>query len=157
MSLCRPCRDLTRRQLRALIELSQGPRSTVLKTPTVTRRQFHQTVTQFEEQKAAAWVNAIKAILPRSAVQPYAIFGATETMYKACSQPAAYTISEELRKKEEVPMTEDGMELGVGTGIWYEGMSSCVSLLALGRIVYRSRLLTRTRAYYRIRPRPNVQ
>lgn len=61
--------------------------------------------------------------MPQKATQPYAIFGATETIFKACSAPAAYKISEELRKKEDVPMTEDGEEIGVGGGVWHDGLS----------------------------------
>lgn len=60
-------------------------------------------------------------ILPSKAVQPYQIFGATESIYKACAAPATYKILPDLRKKEEVPLTEDGEELGVGGGVWHDG------------------------------------
>lgn len=133
--LCRPCRDLARRQLRAMIELNHAPHlgpgaiALVARNP---RRQLHQTTVQRRGDKSKAGepsnfakvlTGIASAVLPRQATQPYAIFGATETIYKACSAPAAYTISEELRKKEEVPMTKDGEEIGVGGGVWHEGIS----------------------------------
>ncbi|KAF3769631.1 hypothetical protein M406DRAFT_320002 [Cryphonectria parasitica EP155] len=156
--LCRPCRDLARRQLRALIELNYTQRTSVADIARHSRRAFHQTTARREEKSQPAsapsglsktLLTIASAILPRRAVQPYAIYGATETMYKACSKPAAYTISEELRKKEEVPMTEDGMEIGVGTGVWYEEFGlvptfstwSQVTMLHLYLIVVRLRCL----------------
>lgn len=56
-------------------------------------------------------------VLPREATQPCMIYGGKEAIYKACSAPAAYTISEELRKKEAVPMTADEKEIGIGGGV----------------------------------------
>lgn len=50
----------------------------------------------------------------------YVIYGATEKLYKACSKPTTYTISEQLRKEGKVPTTEDGEEIGVGGGIWHD-------------------------------------
>ncbi len=49
------------------------------------------------------------------------MFGATERIAKACSEQAAYTISEEDRKNGTVQTTEDGEEIGVGGGMWHDG------------------------------------
>lgn len=130
--LCRPCRDLARRQLRALIELNQAPRASVAEITKRSRRQFHQSVARREQKPQSATepsgfakvlTGIASAVLPRKAIQPYAIFGATEAIFKACSAPASYKISEELRKKEDVPMTEEGEEVGVGGGVWHDGSS----------------------------------
>ncbi|KAI7773438.1 CBP3-like protein [Diaporthe eres] len=58
------------------------------------------------------------------------IYGGTEAIYKACAAPAAYTISEELRKKEAVPMNEDG-EIGIGGGVWHDGITTRTSSTSL--------------------------
>lgn len=102
------------------------------------RRQLHQTAVRDKSKSgepstfAKMLTGIAGAVLPRNATQPYAIFGATETIYKACSAPAAYTISQEVRKKDEVPMTEDGEEIGVGSGVWFDGISSQTSELGTG-------------------------
>lgn len=130
--LCRPCRDLARRQLRALIDVhSQGSRASVVEISRISRRQFHQSTPRREEKSQSArgastfakvLTGIASTILPQKATQPYAIFGATEAIYKACSAPGKYTISEELRKTNDVPMTEAGEELGVGGGVWHDGL-----------------------------------
>lgn len=141
--LCRPCRDVARRQLRALIELNHPapPRSSVAEIATRSRRQFHQTAPHREDKQKPAsepstfsrvLTGIASTILPQRATQPYAIFGATEAIYKACSAPAKYTISEELRKKEEVPLTKDGEEIGVGGGVWHDGSFSAMFSMMLG-------------------------
>lgn len=132
--VCRPCRALARRQLRALIEVNHpAPRTFVAEMARSSRRQLHQTAARREEKTqpasepssfAKVLTGIASTILPQKATQPYAIYGATEAIYKACSAPAKYTISEELRKKENVPMTEDGEEIGVGGGVWHKGLCS---------------------------------
>jgi hypothetical protein len=42
-------------------------------------------------------------------------------LYEACGQAGEYTISEELRQKDEVPKTEDGSEIGTAEGPWVKG------------------------------------
>lgn len=135
--LCRPCRDLARRQLRALIDVhARGSRASVAELARNSRRQFHQSTPRHEDKpqpaketsKFAQVITSIGSkILPQRATQPYAIFGATETIYKACSEPVKYTIPDELRKKNDVPLTEDGQELGVGGGVWHDGLSLLVT------------------------------
>lgn len=134
--LCRPCRDVARRQLRLMRDLNRpsvGQRAAVAEIARSSTRQFHQTAPsrsqgspQPEKQAGVAQtlLGIASKILPSKAVQPYQIFGATESIYKACAAPANYKISPELRKKEEVPLTEDGEELGVGGGVWHDGTFS---------------------------------
>lgn len=55
---------------------------------------------------------------------PYALTSSLDKLYKRCASPAAYTISEELRKKDEVPKTAEGEELGTPEGPWLESESS---------------------------------
>jgi hypothetical protein len=132
--ICRPCRALARRQLRLLNELNQAPstfqRASIADITRSPKRQFHQTVPSRQQnapqpQKPAGLgrilVAVLSNLLPNKAIQPYQIFGATESIYKACAAPVAYKISPELRKKEEVPMTEDGEEIGIGGGVWHDG------------------------------------
>lgn len=130
--LCRPCRELARRQLRALIELNHAPRASVASIANHARRSFHQSAafrSQNPPQESSGFrkvmAQVATSLLPARAVQPYLLFGATEQIYKACSEPAMYKISEELRKQEEVPLTENGEEIGVSAAkdgsVWHQG------------------------------------
>ncbi|KAI7782962.1 ubiquinol cytochrome-c reductase assembly protein Cbp3 [Diaporthe eres] len=159
--LCRTCRDVARRQLRLLRELNRpsvGQRAAVAEIARTSTRQFHQTAPsrsqgspQPEKQPGVAQtlLSIASKILPSKAVQPYQIFGATESIYKACAAPAMYKIAPELRKKEEVPLTEDGEEVGVGGGVWHDEFGlpptfstwSQVTMLHLYLIVVRLRCL----------------
>lgn len=133
--VCRPCRAVARRQLRLLNELNRAPsvsqRASIAEITRTSKRQFHQTVPSRQQdgqqpQKPAGLGKILLAVasnlLPNKAIQPYQIFGATESFYKACAAPVAYKISPELRKKEAVPLTEDGEEVGIGGGVWHDGM-----------------------------------
>lgn len=53
-------------------------------------------------------------------IEPYGIFGATRRMYQKCTLQGAYKISEEARRNEDVPTTDDGEEIGSGTTIWHQ-------------------------------------
>ncbi|ROW12185.1 hypothetical protein VMCG_00559 [Cytospora schulzeri] len=160
--VCRPCRAVARRQLRLLNELNQAPsvsqRASIADITRISKRQFHQTVPSRQEnapqpQKPAGLGKILLAVasnlLPNKAVQPYQIFGATESIYKACAAPVAYKISPELRKKEDVPMTEDGEEIGVGGGVWHDDFGllptfstwSQVTMLHMYLVVVRLRCL----------------
>lgn len=55
--------------------------------------------------------------------EPYGAFGVTRAIYQKCTKPAAYEVSEETRRQDQVPTTEDGEELGVGGGLWHDGRS----------------------------------
>ncbi|CZR61505.1 related to CBP3-required for assembly of cytochrome bc1 complex [Phialocephala subalpina] len=50
--------------------------------------------------------------------ETYTAYGATELLYKECAKQADYTMPQ-LNTDEEVPKTEDGVDLGVGDGWWH--------------------------------------
>lgn len=70
----------------------------------------------------AELAGAVKSKVATKAFGSYVIYGATEKLYKVCSKPATYTISQQLRKEEKIPLTKDGEEIGVGGGIWHDRM-----------------------------------
>ena len=41
---------------------------------------------------------------------------------KECANQADYSIPQSEQRGAEIPKTEDGQDLGVGKGWWYEGM-----------------------------------
>lgn len=86
-------------------------------------RTFHQTPRHHEGQLLGSIKEKIGNMLRRSA-QPYQIFGATEQIYATCAAQAAYKISPEARKNDKVETTEDGEEIGVGGGLWHDGMAT---------------------------------
>lgn len=73
---------------------------------------------------------AIRGALPRGIGGQYLLTHQLDTLYKVCAAPAAYSISEDLRKAEEVPKTADGEELGEPHGPWLESTSCLSSLLS---------------------------
>ena len=38
-----------------------------------------------------------------------------------CTEPGRYVVSEELRRKDQVPKAEDGTEMGTAEGVWAKG------------------------------------
>lgn len=61
----------------------------------------------------------------------YHVLGATERLFKACSRPADYRISDEARKRDEVERLDDGEELGrpvVALNVWHKSASPPPSL-----------------------------
>lgn len=75
---------------------------------------------QLSQQLASS---GITGVLPRGITGQYLLTHQLDSLYKVCSAPAGYTISEDLRKAEEVPKTVDGEELGVAQGPWLESAS----------------------------------
>ena len=55
------------------------------------------------------------------ATETYTAYGATEFLYKECACQADYTIPRAKDHDTEPPKTEDGEDLGVGTGWWHTG------------------------------------
>ncbi|KAH7349405.1 ubiquinol-cytochrome C chaperone-domain-containing protein [Plectosphaerella cucumerina] len=106
---------------------------------------------QLSQQLASS---GITGVLPRGITGQYLLTHQLDTLYKVCSAPAAYTISEDLRKAEEVPKTVDGEELGVAQGPWLEIFNlapsfsswSHVTMLHMYLIVARIRCLDRDAA-----------
>ncbi|PBP25489.1 hypothetical protein BUE80_DR003624 [Diplocarpon rosae] len=52
------------------------------------------------------------------ATETYTAYGATEILYKECARQADYTIPQAANSDQEVLKTEDGEDLGVGSGWW---------------------------------------
>ncbi|KAI0010124.1 ubiquinol-cytochrome C chaperone-domain-containing protein [Xylariaceae sp. FL0662B] len=63
--------------------------------------------------------NTLAKIIKRSA-EPYRVIHATESIYKACTREALYTISPKDIKAGTIPKTPEGEDIGVGTGMWHE-------------------------------------
>ncbi|KAM9882140.1 hypothetical protein VDGL01_03891, partial [Verticillium dahliae] len=57
---------------------------------------------------------------PNLGGNPYVLSNQLDKLYKVCAAPAAYTISEDLRKADSVPKTDDGEELGTPHGPWLQ-------------------------------------
>ncbi|KAI5926598.1 thiolase-like protein [Camillea tinctor] len=53
-------------------------------------------------------------------VEPYQVLKATETIYKACSRGALYTINPADLKAGTIPKTEAGEDLGEGSTMWHQ-------------------------------------
>lgn len=128
---CRSCK----RQLLQVSRQAQllNPDAHSLAVARHLRRQVAPAVQQSRGFRASA--RAQKSIVPqfvkdlgsqllRSTAQPYQVNKATETIYKTCSREASYTISETDKRNATVPKTEDGEEIGEGTGSWHKGMLS---------------------------------
>jgi len=54
----------------------------------------------------------------------YEIYGSTELIYDLCKNQASYEIPQAAERDAEMPKTEDGEDLGVGKGWWFNGMFS---------------------------------
>ncbi|MCJ1319948.1 hypothetical protein MMC15_005284 [Xylographa vitiligo] len=54
--------------------------------------------------------------------ETYVAYGVSEALVKECAKQADYSIPQAKEKGMEVPKTQDGEDLGVGTGWWYEEM-----------------------------------
>ncbi|OAA58558.1 beta-ketoacyl synthase [Niveomyces insectorum RCEF 264] len=85
----------------------------------------------------------------RRTVAPYSAFGATREMYQKCTQPAAYSISEEARRTDNVPTTEDGEEIGVGGGLWHDEFNLLASFSTWSQVtmLHMYLLVTRLRCF----------
>lgn len=53
------------------------------------------------------------------ATETYEAYGATEALYKECARQADYAITQVTNPDEEMPKTEDGEDLGAGSGWWH--------------------------------------
>ncbi|CRK38506.1 hypothetical protein BN1708_016637, partial [Verticillium longisporum] len=91
---------------------------------------------------------------PNLGGNPYVLSNQLDKLYKVCAAPAAYTISEDLRKADNVPKTDDGEELGTPHGPWLQIFSlspsfsswSHVTMLHMYLIIARMRCLDRDAA-----------
>lgn len=91
---------------------------------------------------------------PNLGGNPYVLSNQLDKLYKVCAAPAAYTISEDLRKADSVPKTDDGEELGTPHGPWLQIFNlspsfsswSHVTMLHMYLIIARMRCLDRDAA-----------
>ncbi|EGY14918.1 uncharacterized protein VDAG_06408 [Verticillium dahliae VdLs.17] len=88
---------------------------------------------------------------PNLGGNPYVLSNQLDKLYKVCAAPAAYTISEDLRKADSVPKTDDGEELGTPHGPWLQTLGpfsswSHVTMLHMYLIIARMRCLDRDAA-----------
>lgn len=72
----------------------------------------------FNTKKAAAALRRATS----GVTETYTAYGVTEDMYRECSKQADYSIPQAADYNAEMPKTEDGEDLGVGSGWWYNGM-----------------------------------
>ncbi len=56
--------------------------------------------------------------------ETYVAFGSTERLLKECATQASYTLPNATDKSAAITKTQDGQELGIGKGWWYEGKGS---------------------------------
>ncbi|MCJ1434922.1 Protein cbp3, mitochondrial [Xylographa pallens] len=54
--------------------------------------------------------------------ETYVAYGVSEALVKECARQADYSIPQAKEKGVEIPKAQDGEDLGVGTGWWYEEM-----------------------------------
>lgn len=53
--------------------------------------------------------------------ETYTAYGSTQALYKGCAIQADYTVPQAGDSEAEVPKTEDGVDLGVGSTWWHTG------------------------------------
>ena len=71
---------------------------------------------------AAGHITAkLRKALP-AATETYVAYGACEVLVKECARQADYEVPERKQKDTPISRTEDGQDLGVGKGWWYECM-----------------------------------
>ena len=69
----------------------------------------------------------LSSITGRSARSSYFIYGASERLFKECARQADYTISQADRTADRIQKTDEGEEIGVGGGMWHDGMLAHLS------------------------------
>lgn len=82
--------------------------------PEITTRQLLDAMQQSQQRKTDG----------TGLVGSYAIYGGTHQIYKKCSQPVSYTISDIDRANGTVDTLEDGEEVGKSEGAWHSRTST---------------------------------
>ncbi|KAH8805620.1 ubiquinol-cytochrome C chaperone-domain-containing protein [Xylogone sp. PMI_703] len=142
---CASCLRILQRQSRAFSDLPLSAPRTSLRFPssrsfTAASRRFAQDPAQTttsippeapENSEQPPEENSIPAQFrtrrpPRALLkvasgvtETYTAYGVTEDMYKQCAIQADYSIAEAADNNAEVTRTEDGEDVGVGSGWWY--------------------------------------
>lgn len=107
--------------------------------PEITTRQLLDAMQQSQQKKTDG----------TGLVGSYAIYGGTHQIYKKCSQPVSYTISDIDRANGTVDTLEDGEEVGKSEGAWHSLLGlpptfstwSQVTMLRMYVLVARARCL----------------
>ncbi|PKS10248.1 hypothetical protein jhhlp_001998 [Lomentospora prolificans] len=128
---------------------------TVASAPRTIRTQARKESTQAGPAKTDISASKLAGALPTrkldgtGLVGSYAIYGGTHQIYKKCSQPVTYSISEVDRHNGTVETLEDGEEVGKSEGTWHSLLGlpptfstwSQVTMLRMYVLVARARCL----------------
>jgi hypothetical protein len=113
--------------IRTALRASSAP----ITTPIQTRRIHSSPINRQAEQKppgkddrflARDLARQLAARASKSTQGTYAIYGASELIYKTCTSQAAYDITEKDREAGKIAFGPDGEEVGVGGGMWHDGL-----------------------------------
>ncbi|KUJ19162.1 uncharacterized protein LY89DRAFT_683090 [Mollisia scopiformis] len=96
-----------------------GPNATAATSiPPVTPERATGNTTQAEKEPTRLKAARELKKLAGGATETYTAYGATELLYKECAKQADYTIPQ-AKTGEEMPKTEDGVDVGIGEGWWH--------------------------------------
>src|SRR4051812_43847630 len=85
-------------------------------------------------------------LIPGRFTRTYTAYGLTEILYEACRSQADYSIPQASDPEAEIPKTDDGEDLGVGTGWWYEGTNEHFTHSLDPHLIYYFLILHRARS-----------
>ena len=72
-----------------------------------------------------------------AATETYVAYGACEILVKECARQADYEVPQRNLKDVPIPRTDDGQDLGVGKGWWYESQCLTFDSHSSGRVLGR--------------------
>lgn len=148
---CRACNNIARLTLRSTVDSSFATtsRRTLLRTVAATTpsrrihtsRSLRQTENKKENDEADLHrppgpedkflgrdlARQLASRASKSTQGTYAIYGASELIYKTCTAQAAYDITSKDREAGKITLGPDGEEVGIGGGMWHDGLSLLVS------------------------------
>ena len=70
-----------------------------------------------------------------SVTETYVAYGVSEKLVKECARQADYSIPQRYEKDASIPKTNEGEDLGVGSGWWYESMLEPCLCMWIGLIL----------------------
>ena len=73
----------------------------------------------FPDTTAGNISSKLRSALPAT-TQTYVAYGICEILVKECARQADYEVPQRKEQNVPIPRTEDGQDLGVGSGWWYE-------------------------------------
>jgi cytochrome b pre-mRNA-processing protein 3 len=83
------------------------------------------------------------------ATETYTVYGVAETLFKECAKLADYSIPQATDPNVEMPKTDDGEDLGVGSGWWHTelGLKATFSTWSQVTMLHMYILTTRIRCF----------